>query len=274
MKRGGHHWAWTDDRGFTVIVVPRDAKNPVAAGWAENETRSYAWKTCMPIHTAGAWEEKDGRICIESSRVHDNAFPFFPPDTENPRMPSPETKADFVRWEIDPTSPNGTRLPDPAVVLDVPAEFPRIDERFMTSKYDYTWLNVFIPQKSDGSQNIFHGLNGLAMHSHRSGETKWFYAGDDSQIQEPVFVPRDDNAAEGDGWILALIERHGKSERCDVVVIDTRDFEKPIALVQLPFHMKAQVHGNYISSKALGGFQPIIKPMEDVKVSGRGALEV
>ena len=84
MKRGGHHWAWSDDRSFTMIVVPRRANSPVAAGWKANEVRSYHFKICMPIHTGAAWEEPDGRIMIESSRVHDNAFPFFPPEYLHP----------------------------------------------------------------------------------------------------------------------------------------------------------------------------------------------
>lgn len=118
MKRGGHHWAWTDDRAFTISIVPRNAQKPVAKGWTEGETRSYDWTTCMPIHTAAAWEDVKGNILVESSRVHDNAFPFFPPDTDNPRMPAPETRADFVRWKIDPTQPDRSRLPDPKVILD------------------------------------------------------------------------------------------------------------------------------------------------------------
>lgn len=273
MKRGGHHWAYTYGRAFTIMVVPRNAEKPIADGWKPGEVRSYDWRNCMPIHTAAAWEDEKGMICVESSRVHDNAFPFFPPDTENPRMPSPETKADFVRWAVDPNLPNRSRIPDPLVVVDAPSEFPRIGERFMTSKYDIVWPDVFIPAKSDGSKNIFHGLNGLAMHSNKTGKTRWFYAGDDSQIQEPIFIPRNEDAPEGDGFVMALIERHAQAQRCDVIVLDTRKFEKPVAIVQLPFHMKAQVHGNWISSKALGGFQPIIKPIADFKTSGRGALE-
>jgi|TARA_R110002003_G_scaffold104_44_gene8618 carotenoid cleavage dioxygenase len=273
MKRGGHHWAWTDDRGLTMIVIPRNASKPVAPGWKPQEYRSYFWKTCMPIHTASAWEEENGDIYVESCRVHDNAFPFFPPDTENPRMPDPETKADYVRWHIDPTQPDRSHLRDPLVVLDVASEFPRIDERFMTSKYDVVWMNVFIPSKSDGSKNIFQGLNGLAMHSNKTGKTRWFYAGDDSGIQEPIFVPRTEDAPEGDGWVIALVERQGSAARCDLVVIDTREFERPVAIVQLPLHVKAQIHGNWVGEKDFGGYKPIIKPIQDFKISGQGSLE-
>ena len=201
MKRGGHHWAWVDERGITFIVIPRDATNPKAAGWQREEVRSYDWKTCMPIHTAGAWEDDQGHILVDSSRLHDNA-PFFPPDTDEPRMPDPNTKADYVRWRIDPVQPDRSYLPDRVVILDCPSEFPRIDERFMTSQYDYFWLNVFIPERSDESKNIFHGLNGLAMHSNKTGKMRKFYVRNNSLVQEPIFIPRPMELLKAtDGWL-------------------------------------------------------------------------
>lgn len=47
-------------------------------------------------------------------------------------------------------------------------------------QYDSVWLNVFID--SAKSKNIFHGLNGIAMHSNKTGKTKWFYAADHSLV--------------------------------------------------------------------------------------------
>lgn len=273
MKRGGHHWAWTYERGVSIMVAPRKPEAPVTESWRPFEVRSYDWKNCMPIHTGGAWEDEVGDIYVESSRVHDNAFPFFPPDGENPRMPAPDTKADYVRWKIDPRQPDRSHLPDPVVIIDCPSEFPRIDERFMSREYDFTWLNVFIPDRSDGQKNIFMGLNGLAMHSHKTGQTEWFYAGDESLVQEPIFIPRHENAPEGDGWIIALVERLGKVNRCDLVVLDTREFTIPIAIVELPLHVKGQIHGNWVSADALGGYVPIIKPIPEFELSMRGALE-
>ena len=239
MKRGGHHWAYNYSRKFTIMLIPRNATSP-PAGWSPGEMRHYEWHNCMPIHTAGAWEDPSdpAKIYAESSRVHDNAFPFFPPD--DGRMPAPDAKADFVRWHIDATKPAGSQMDDPLVVLDCPAEFPRIDERLMGQDYNWVFLNVFIPKNSTGADNIYHGLNGLAKVHNKTGATEWYYAGDDSSIQEPIFIPRHDDAEEGDGWVMALVERT-KANRCDVVVLDTKNFSEEIAIVQLPMHMKAQV---------------------------------
>jgi carotenoid cleavage dioxygenase-like enzyme len=46
---------------------------------------------------------------------------------------------------------------------------------------------------------------------------------------EPVFVPRDANAAEGDGFVLAVVYR-GNDNRSDLAVFDAQDVAKgPIA---------------------------------------------
>ncbi|KAH7012374.1 retinal pigment epithelial membrane protein-domain-containing protein [Macrophomina phaseolina] len=131
MKAGGYYWAYTYDRPACFIIVPR-RKGPVA-GWKEGEYRVYNWHNCMNIHTAGAWEEKDGKVYLEATRVHGNAFPFFPP--ADGKTQAGEAKGDFVRWELDPSRPSGSRLPHPQVTLELPSEFPRIHERFTSKKY-------------------------------------------------------------------------------------------------------------------------------------------
>ena len=270
MKAGKQHWAWSYDLPATFIVAPRREGAALKYGWKPEEHRVYSWKNCMPIHTAGAWETDEGKIYVESSRIHDNALPFFP--SEDGRNPSPNAKADFVRWELDLSKPTGTIVPDPIVVLDVPSEFPRIDERFMTKQYEWLFLNVFIPESSVGNKNIYHGLNGLAMHNNKTGKTRYFHAGDDSLCQEPIFIPRSTNAPEGDGWIMSLIERRAAG-RCDIVVIDTSDFEKPVAIVQLPFHVKAQIHGNWVQATALGTRKSLVREIGQLEISRMGALE-
>lgn len=269
LKAGKHHWAWNYDLPATFIVAPRRPSAPRLAGWEQLEHRVYSWKNCMPIHTGGAWEGENGKLYFESSRVHDNAFPFFP--SEEGKMPAPNAKADFVRWEIDLNQPSGSTVSNPQIILDVPSEFPRIDERFMTGEHEFIFLNVFIPDRSDGGKNIFHGLNGLAMHSHKSNQTRWFYAGDDSLVQEPIFVPRTSDALEGDGWVIAMVEQRA-ANGCHLVIIDTKEFEKPIAIIQLPLHVKAQVHGNWVDASRLSQKASLVRTITKPVISNQGPL--
>jgi carotenoid cleavage dioxygenase len=115
------------------------------------------------------------------------------------------------------------------------------------------------------------GLNSLAMRDNETGETTYFYPGANSYCQEPVFIPRSKDAPEGDGWVMSMIERR-TSNICELAVIDTRDFKVPVAIVRLPFHMKAQVHGNWVEEEVIGKGS-LVGETEEVEVSGRGALE-
>ncbi|KAF2183452.1 carotenoid oxygenase [Zopfia rhizophila CBS 207.26] len=270
MKRGGHHWAWDYSKPATFIIVPRRAGKNLPPGWKDGEHRVYHWRNSMLIHTAGAWEDSN-KIYVESSRVMDSVFPFFP--TDDGVTPASDAQADFVRWEIDLTASDGSSVPDPQVILDIPSEFPRIDERFMTRPYEYLWVNCFVPEYEGQTCIMFQGLNALAMHNHKTGKTTFWRAGPDSLVQEPIFVPRSADAQEGDGWIMAVIDRQ-RERRNDLVIIDTRDFENEIAIIQMPFRAKGQIHGNWVDMtrvKKFGNFTG--EPEGEIKVSGRGALD-
>ncbi|CAG8958784.1 hypothetical protein HYFRA_00011734 [Hymenoscyphus fraxineus] len=278
MKKGGHHWAWNYDRAATFIVIPRRKTTKLPAGWKEGEYRVYTSKNEMLIHTAGAWESDDGStLYLETTRVHDNAFPFFP--TDDGRRPALDAKADLVRFTFDLSQPTDTTATKTETFLDCPAEFPRIDERFLSKKYDIVWLNVLTPPehrdvKSDLEDDgtVLQRLDGVAQFHKSTGKIEYYFSGPDASVQEPVFIPRSDDAPEGDGWVMFMVERR-TTNLCEVVIVDTREFHKPIAIIQLPFHMKAQVHGNWVDQRLFKERKSLVREDEDFKHSGRGALE-
>lgn len=280
MKKGGHHWAWSYDRPATFIAVPRRRGGPLPEGWKDGEYRVYHDRNEMLIHTAGAWESADGAtLHLETTRVHDNGFPFFP--SECGRQPDPAARADFVRFALDLSRPTGSRVGDPLVVLDMPAEFPRLDERFLSRPYGVAWLNVATPAAHkgappagpEGEDLVWAGLDGVAQHNYATGETEYYYAGRDGNVQEPIFVPRSEDAPEGDGWVMFLVERRS-TNLCELVIVDTREFSKPVAVAKLPFHVKAQVHGNWVDQRRFKERRSLVREGEGkVEISNRGALE-
>lgn len=270
MKRGGHHWAWSYDIPVMWMIVPRHKDSGKPYGWKEGEHRVYKWKNCMPIHTAGAWEE-NGKLYLESSRVHDNGLPFFPPDDDS-RQANPNPKADFVRWEFDPSQPTDSTIPDPLVILDLPGEMPRIDDRFMTKKYEWFFAIVAVPGMGDSRDFIYNKLNGLVLLSHKTGKAQYYHAGEESVCQEPAFIPRSPDAPEGDGYLMTMVDHQGKGES-SLVILDTKDITRPIAVVQMPVHLKSQIHGNWVQAEAMGERQPLVREVPDVKISREGALE-
>lgn len=70
LRKGGHHWAYNYEQPVYWYVIPWRAKNA-------SEVKVFRWKNGMPIHTSSSYENADGKIIIDSSLVHGNAFPFF-----------------------------------------------------------------------------------------------------------------------------------------------------------------------------------------------------
>jgi carotenoid cleavage dioxygenase len=60
-----------------------------------------------------------------------------------------------------------------------------------------------------------------------------------------VFVPRTPTAAEGDGWLVAVVYR-GAEDRSDFVVFDAQDVAKgPIGVAEMPRRVPFGFHGNW-----------------------------
>jgi len=67
-------------------------------------------------------------------------------------------------------------------------------------------------------------------------------------ISEPVFVARAEQAAEGDGWLLAVVWR-AQENRSDLAVFNSTDVEAgPVALVQLGHRVPDGFHGNWVGA--------------------------
>ncbi|KAF4451172.1 lignostilbene dioxygenase family [Fusarium albosuccineum] len=271
MKNGGHHWQYNTSRPATFIVVPRRASQ-IPRSWAPNECRFYHWDHALLLHTAGAWEESD-KIYLKSSRMAYNTFPIFDPESHERNF---DFKADYVRWEIDFTKPTNSKVSDPRVILDMPSEMVRMDERYFTRPYDRLFCPVVAPKQSPLPPVLPVALNAYLMFDKESGKKITFDPGSHCTVEEPIFIPRSDDAVEGDGWVMGMVQRMDVN-RSDVVVLDTKAFSQPVAVIQLPFRTKMQVHGNWVDSTsinlALGrDRKDFLREYKIFKVGGNGAL--
>ena len=62
-----------------------------------------------------------------------------------------------------------------------------------------------------------------------------------------MFVERDSGAAEGDGWLLAVIWR-ARENRSDLAVFNASDVASgPAALVKLDHRVPDGFHGNWVA---------------------------
>ena len=65
---------------------------------------------------------------------------------------------------------------------------------------------------------------------------------------EPVFVPRSADAAEGDGWLLAVVWR-ARENRSDLAVFNAQGVGSgPVALVKLGHRVPDGFHGNWVGA--------------------------
>lgn len=269
LQAGSQHWEYKPDRPMSFLVCPRNDKTPRPSDWEPGEYRRYTWENGVIFHTGAAWEAADGWLVLESHFIPFNIFPIYnPPGLEPPKsFPT----GSWVRWTIDVHQPTNTKLEAPEILLESVCDFPRTDERFLTQQQHIVFLLAM--NASNCKQEGEFALNTLVKINSRTGEMMVFDPGHDSSVWEPIFIPRSEEAPEGDGWVMAMVEKK-RTGRSELVVLDSNDFSKPVAIIQLPFQLRSQVHGNWVPNPTPGIPLPrLVKPVQDVTPSKVGALE-
>ena len=125
-----------------------------------------------------------------------------------------------------------------------PGEFPRFDERFCMSDYRHGWTVSASPGGSTGEPREPR-LDGITHYDLETGRSATWTSDAADRFGEPVFVPRHADAAEGDGWVLAVLYRAAEG-RSDLAVFEATDIAKgPVALAHLSSRVPAGFHGNW-----------------------------
>ena len=222
-------YAWEPDKGAYVGVMKRNG----AAG----DIVWFCAESCYVFHVMNAWE--DGERIVADVMQFEEA-PLFPHPDGSPTDPN-KSRARLCRWSFD-LAGNTDRFTQ-IYLDDMTGEFPRIDDRRagLVSRHGwYACANHDLP--------MFGSLSGI-VHVDGNGSRRGQYllpAGD--IISEPVFVARADEAAEGDGWLLAAVWRAGEN-RSDLAVFNATDVGAgPVALVQLAHRVPDGFHGNWVGA--------------------------
>ncbi|OAL38047.1 hypothetical protein AYO20_02499 [Fonsecaea nubica] len=249
---GKHQWYYDEKAPAWFGLVPRrDATKPV---------RWFRYKNCMAIHSGGSFEE-NGKVYFDSSTASHNAFAFLP-CRHGPNPPPSDITVNYIRWCIDPNAVSD-KMEDPKVLLSVPCEFPRVDERFLMKKPRYTFLDCFKPEAGNAAQ-LYQGLNALARIDSQKQDIEYFVPGPDCLVQEPAFSPRSPDAPEGDGFLITMVDNMAR-HRNEVIIQDTRDFQKVVAKIVLPFRLRSAVHGNWVDAERIPATEPsVIQPFADI----------
>lgn len=241
VKKGEPYWHWDNTKKTQIGIFAR-----------KDGVKSIRWFTCpvvaMQTHTFNAWE--DGETLHLDHFVNGSGWLSQFPDIHNP---SAQEKPPFgERWSFNLASAEDSfsikRL------INHIGEMPVIDPRYAMKRATQFWfgtsntaLGPMLPPGPKGPP-----FTCLGHYDETADKLDFFYAGAHSSPEEPYFVPRSADAAEGDGWLLTMVGRRAEN-RTDLVILDARHLSRgPVAIVKFPCRVHEGFHGTWVSAKALG----------------------
>ena len=231
LKAGKPYYAWDSTKDIYLGVLPR--------GGRASDLRWFKAPNQFCSHVMNAFDDGP-KVYIDVPRAESNMFPFFP-ELGKPWDPT-KAASRLTRWSVDMSS-RGEAFRPAEQLTDYIGEFPRMDDRYQTRPYRHGWLLGFDFARSS-----------LGHVDHATGQTKVWNAPPDTTVQEPCFIPKSADAAEGEGYILQVATRI-KEMRTDVFLLDALRIEQgPIATIRLPLRLRPGYHGSWAPSEALPPF--------------------
>ena len=217
--KGENPFLWEPDKGSHIGVLPRDGDI--------SQIRWFDMDPAYVFHPMNAW--RDGNVI----RAHVMQFRSMSMDLSE----GDGEGARLAEWEIDLGSNSGQvkwKYLD-----DLQGEFPRIDERRAGLAYRHGYYAA--------SQAGGLGFNTLVHHDFRTDSRTDYRLPDGDNTSEPVFVPRSEQAEEGDGYLVSVIYRAAEN-RSDMAFFDASALDKgPIAVAELATRVPNGFHGNWRS---------------------------
>ena len=163
--------------------------------------------------------------------------PMFPHlDGSRPDLKKGEARLN--RWEIDLGSNSGSIKKN---YLDESiGEFPRLDERKSMSKYRYGYY-----ASNNGESPKGVSFNTITSYDFESGHKDNYTLSEFDAVGEPIFVPKNQNSREGEGYLIALAYL-GQENRSDLMIFDAENVASgPLARAMLPHRIPYGFHGNW-----------------------------
>ena len=223
---GGIPMAWEPERGAHLGVMPR---NGTAADvqWHSMDPR---WS----FHMVNAWDE-EGVIKVDVCAS--NASRFAPKLDGSMASADEGLTPTLRRWIIDVSG--STNAVGEEMLDDLPCEFPRTDDRYMTRSHRHAYLV--------GGHDEQLMFNRLIHYDLKTGSRK-LWGEDQYLLGEPIFAPRSDTAAEGDGYILILAYDQ-VTALSQLMIFNAQDIELgPLARAKLPLRIPAGFHGTWVGA--------------------------
>lgn len=180
---------------------------------------------------------------------------FWSPDVNGNVPKTEEIAAKLVWFAFDFRSDN-LDLPTPEILHREDCEFSRINMKFFGRKYEHAFMDLMDPSLGTdfltSLPRMGVGLppyNCLAHLDYRSSKVEKYFPGRTNLVQETIFIPRQgEGASEGDGWVIALVYDWA-SMSSELHIVDTRNFDAPQAIINLPIRLRAGLHENWVGAQ-------------------------
>ena len=224
--KGAPVYAWEPEKGVHIGIMPRHG--------SVSELRWFRGEPGYVFHPMNA--HSDGDI-ITCDVCEFEEAPLFPSVDGTPGDPS-KGLARLTRWTFDLSQNKDAykweRLDD------IVCEFPRLDERRSGLSYRYGYMACDIkPEERAG------GFNTIARVDHQTQKMDRYTVAEGCAINEPIFVPRNEQADEGDGFLLANIYDANRLAS-HLVVLDAQNVaDGPLATAYLDHRVPFGFHGNW-----------------------------
>jgi carotenoid cleavage dioxygenase-like enzyme len=249
LKVEPQFFMWDPRERSHIAVIPR-----------KEGVRGIRWfgmgDLLMEGHTVNGWSNGN-TITLEHTVAASGWYSQFPKTATGEE---PEGAPPFLeRWVLDFTQGSDSPVMDggnqyqATRLWEYPADFPRTDPRALMSQHRHSWIGTFNPLLGPLPEFGPMGppFNSIAHLDAETGAHASYYPGDNSAPEESVFVPKSEDSAEGEGYLMALVSRRGEM-RTELVILDALDVGAgPIATVRIPFRLRYGFHGTWIPGEEL-----------------------
>jgi carotenoid cleavage dioxygenase len=185
--------------------------------------------------------DDDGGIVLDVARY--GRLDFMLPEAARDPKYRDQNSARMHRWRIDLERGGVASTP----LDDAVSEFPRVDGRLVGRRHRFGYVAAREDREDGGSLPLWSSVRKYDL-DHGTFTTRHF--GEGNGVGEPIFVPRQERAAEDDGWVLALCYDQAR-DTSDFFILDARDIAgEPVATVRMPHRVPYGFHGNWAAGVA------------------------
>ncbi|MDG2270881.1 MAG: carotenoid oxygenase family protein [Halioglobus sp.] len=226
---GGPPFAWEAEKGVHLGVLPRHGGKTEDVRWVEMDLS-------FTFHFMNGFD-KDGVITVDCSQFE--SAPLFPtPDGGS----SGKSEPHLTRWTLDMNAqhPRATF----ARIDEYVSEFPQCDPRYAGRAYRHGWYTSPDGELKSTLEDSGYFYNTIGHFDHQTGAVDRYSCGQ-AMPSEAIFVPAYEGAAEGEGYLLAVVTSFETRTSSLYIFNALKLADGPLAKVHLSHSVPAGFHGSW-----------------------------